>query len=232
MASATDRPSASPTLSGTAPALRAKRQSLGSPSLLRLIGCKPAVEAADAASSDYADAVVLADRPRGFRYGVDADAGIERPRDVDPVVLGESLEDLGIPRKVLLFDARHAAARIWQGDGELHFVADRDRATDPLVLDEAMLGVIDDHVHTEPPDVEVGVWFEFAQPVETRCREHAHRVQVEEGVFGDGRGEPPLVEEGCAELRLDDLVPVSVGIVVLLIRVVLIDRVAVVCGGR
>ena len=44
--------------------------------------------------SDEADAVIPADRACRFRDGVDASAGVERTRDVNPVVLGERLEDL------------------------------------------------------------------------------------------------------------------------------------------
>src|SRR5438093_1096138 len=82
---------------------------------------------------------------RGFPDGVDAVAGVERARDVAPVVLGEGLEDPGVPRKVLLGKARHDATRIWQGHAEPYVVADRERATEPLVLDEALRGGIDDH---------------------------------------------------------------------------------------
>src|SRR5918994_6399711 len=106
------------------------------------------------ARSGQADAVFLADRARRLRDGVDPGAGVECTRDVDPVVAGEGLEDLGVPRKVLLRKARHAATRIWQGHGELHVVADSKRTTEPSVLHESTLGGIDDHVHPEPADVE------------------------------------------------------------------------------
>src|SRR5215218_769838 len=182
--------------------------------------------------SGQADAVVLADRARGLGDGVDAGAGVERTRDVDPVVAGEGLEDLGVPRKVLLWKSRHAATRIWQGHAELYVVADGERATEPPVLHESTLGGIDDHVHAEPADVETALWFEVAKLVQGRSGEDAERVEVEERVFGDGGGEPPLVKERRAELRFDDLVAVSFGIVVLQVRVVLIDRVAVLRGAR
>src|SRR5215204_5695434 len=86
------------------------------------------------ACSGQADAVVLADCARRLRDGVDPGARVERTRDVDPVVAGEGLEDLGVPREVLLRKARHAATRIWQGHADLYVVADRQRATEPLVL--------------------------------------------------------------------------------------------------
>src|ERR687898_540674 len=183
------------------------------------------------ARSGQADAVVLADRARRLRDGVDPGAGVKRSGDVDPVVAGEGLEDFRIPRKVRLRKTRHAATRIWQGHGELYVVADGERATEPLVLHESTLGAIDDHVHAEPADVEAALRFEVAQLVQGRSGEDAERVEVEERVFGDGGGEPPLVEERRTELRFDDLVAVSVGIVVLQVRVVLIDRVAVLRGA-
>src|SRR5215216_5981105 len=167
------------------------------------------------ARSGQADAVVLADCARLLRDGVDAGARVERTRDVDPVVAGEGLEDLGAPRGASLRKARHAATRIWQGHAELHVVADGERATEPPVLHESTLGGIDDHVHAEPADVEAALWFEVAQLVQGRSGEDAERVEVEERVFGDGGGKPPLVEERRTELRFDDLVAMSVGIVVL-----------------
>src|SRR5437660_1073080 len=84
-------------------------------------------------SSDQADAIARADRRRRFRDGVDAGARVERTSHVDPVVLGEGLEDPGVPRKVLLRKARHDATRIRQGHAEPYVVSDRERATDPLV---------------------------------------------------------------------------------------------------
>src|SRR5215208_1776682 len=167
------------------------------------------------ARSGQADAVVLADRARRLCDGVHPSAGVERTRDVDPVVAGEGLEDLGVPRKVLLRKARHAATRIWQRHGELYVVADGERATEPPVLHESTLGGIDDHVHSEPADVETALWFEIPQLVQGRSGEDAERVEVEERVFGDRGGEAPLVEERRTELRFDDLVAVSFGIVVL-----------------
>ena len=50
--------------------------------------------------------------------------------------------------------------------------------------------------------------------------------------FRDGGGQPALDEKCRAEPRFDDLVPVSPGIVVLLVGVILIDRVAVLRGAR
>src|SRR5215216_3936870 len=167
------------------------------------------------ARSGQADAVVFADCACRLRDGVDAGARVERTRDVDPVVAGEGLEDFGVPRKVLLRKARHAATRIWQGHSELYVVADGERATEPPVLDESTLGGIDDHVHAEPADVEAALWFEVAQLVQGRSGEDAERVEVEERVFGDGGGQPPLVKERRTESRFDDLVAVSFGIVVL-----------------
>ena len=124
------------------------------------------------------------------------------------------------------------ATRIRQGHADLYVVADRERATEPLVLDEATRGGIDDHVHAEPPGVEAALWFELAQLVQGRRREDAEREEVEERAFGDSGRKPPLVEERRAEPRFDDLVAVSLGIVVLLVGVVLIDRVAVLRGVR
>jgi hypothetical protein len=71
-----------------------------------------------------------------------------------------------------------------------------------------------------------------AQLVQGRSGEDAEWIEVEERVVGDGGGEPPLIEERRTEPRFDDLVTVSVGIVVLQVRVVLIDRVAVLRGAR
>src|SRR5215217_3641925 len=184
------------------------------------------------ARSGQAGAVVFVDCARRLRDGVDPSAGVERTRDVDPVVAGEGLEDLGVPRKVLLRKARHAATRIWQRHGELYVVADGERATQPPVLHESTPGGIDDHVHAEPADVEAALWFEVAELVQGRSGKDAERVEVEERVFRDGGGEPSLVEERRTEPRFDDLVAVSLGIVVLQVRVVLIDRVAVLRGAR
>src|SRR4029450_9990558 len=113
---------------------------------------------------------------------------------------------------------------IWQGHADLYVVADRERTTEPLVLDEATRRGIDDHVHAEPPGIEAALWFEFAQPIQGCRREYAERIKVKERAFGDSGGEPPLVEERRTQLRFDDLVAVSVRIVVLRVRVVLIDR--------
>src|SRR5829696_4034268 len=118
------------------------------------------------ARSGQADAVVLADCARRLRDGVDPGARVERTGDVDPVVAGEGLEDFGVPRKVLLRKARHAATRIWQGNAEPYVVADRERATEPPVLHESTLEGIDDHVHTEPAHVEAALWFEVSQLVQ------------------------------------------------------------------
>src|SRR5947208_5670243 len=107
--------------------------------------------------------VILADRASRLRDGVHAGAGVERTRDVDPVVLGEGLEDPGIPRKVFLRKARHDATRIRQGHAEPNVLADRERVAEPVVLDEATRWGIDDHVHAKPPGVEATLWFEFAQ---------------------------------------------------------------------
>src|SRR5215210_2667576 len=109
------------------------------------------------ARSGQADAVVLADCARRLRDGVDPGARVERTRDVDPVVAGESLEDFGVPRKVRLRKARHGATRIWQRHAELYVVADGKRATEAPVLDGSTLGGIDDHVHAEPADVEAAL---------------------------------------------------------------------------
>jgi hypothetical protein len=117
------------------------------------------------AISNQADAVIPADRACRFRDGVDPSAGVERPRDVDPVVLGEGPEDPGVLRKVLLREARHDATRVWLGHADLHVIADRERATEPLVLDKPTRGGFDNHVHTEPAGVEAALWLEFAQPV-------------------------------------------------------------------
>src|ERR687898_2371818 len=132
------------------------------------------------ARSGQADAVVLADCACRLRDGVDTGARVERTRNVDPVVAGEGLEDLGVPREVLLRKARHAATRIWQGHGELYVVADGERATEPSVLHESTLGGIDDHVHAEPADVEAALWFEG------RSGEDAEGGEVEERGFGGG----------------------------------------------
>src|SRR3954453_8408761 len=113
-----------------------------------------------AARSGQADAVVLADRGRRLREGVDPGERVERTRDVDPVVAREGLEDLGIPRKVLLRKAWHAATGIWQGQAERYVVADGGRATEPVVLYESTLRGIDDHVHAESADVEAALRFE------------------------------------------------------------------------
>src|SRR5215218_670851 len=184
------------------------------------------------ARSGQADAVVLADCARRLCDGVHPSAGVERTRDVDPIVAGEGLEDLGVPRKVLLRKARHAATRIWQRHGELYVVADGERATQPPVLHESTPGGIDDYVHAEPADVEAALWFEVAELVQGRSGKDAERVEVEERVFRDGGGEPSLVEERRTEPRFDDLVAVSLGIIVLQVRVVLIDRVTVLRGAR
>src|SRR5438876_9887104 len=69
---------------------------------------------------DEADAVTLADGARCLRNGVDPGARVERTCDVDPVVLGEGLEDPGVLRKVLLREARHDATRVRQGDADPH----------------------------------------------------------------------------------------------------------------
>src|SRR6266508_4038666 len=116
--------------------------------------------------SDQADAVIPMDRACRFRDGVDASAGVERTRDVDPVVLGEGLEDPGVLRKVLLREARHDATRVWQGHANLHVVTDRERPTEPLVLNEPMRWGLDNHVHAEPARVEAALWLEFAQSVQ------------------------------------------------------------------
>src|SRR5215218_7533581 len=92
------------------------------------------------AISDQADAVIPADRACRFRDGVHASAGVECTRDVDPVVPGEGLEHPGDLRKVRLREARHDATRVWQGHADLHVGADRERATEPLVLDEPTRG--------------------------------------------------------------------------------------------
>jgi hypothetical protein len=62
---------------------------------------------------DQPDAVIHAYRARSFDDGVYAGAGVERTRDVDPVVLGERLEDPGVPRKLLLGETGHDAT--WVG---------------------------------------------------------------------------------------------------------------------
>src|SRR5215216_3585182 len=131
------------------------------------------------ARSGQADAVVLADRARRLCDGVHPSAGVERTRNVDPVVAGEGLEDLGVPRKVLLRKARHAATRIWQGHAELYVVADGERATEPSVLHKSALWGIDDHVHAEPADVEAALWFKLAKLVQRRSGEDAERIEVE-----------------------------------------------------
>src|SRR5262249_48001476 len=118
------------------------------------------------ASSDQPDAIALADRARRFRDAVDAGAGIQRTRDVDPVVLDEGLEDPGGFRKVLLRAARHDATRVGQRDAYLHVVADRERATEPLVLHEPKCGSLDNYVHTEPASIETAVWLEFGESVQ------------------------------------------------------------------
>src|SRR4051794_31875539 len=87
--------------------------------------------------SDQDDRVLPADRARRGRDGVDAGTGVERAGHVDPVVLREGLEDLGVLGQLLLGKARHHTTRVGQGHTELHLVADRERATDPLVLYEA-----------------------------------------------------------------------------------------------
>src|SRR5215216_1547148 len=131
------------------------------------------------ARSGQAGAVVFVDCARRLRDGVDAGARVERTRDVDPVVAGEGLEDLGVPRKVLLRKARHAATRIWQRHGELYVVADGERATEPAVLHKSALWGIDDHVHAEPADVEAALWFKLAKLVQRRSGEDAERIEVE-----------------------------------------------------
>src|SRR2546423_1018927 len=119
--------------------------------------------AAGSASSDEADAITPVDRPRRLRDCVDAGARVERTRNVDPVVLGEGLEDPGVPREVLLGKARHDATGVWQGHADPYFDADRERATDPIVFDEAARAGVDDHVHAEPPDVAGALRFELVQ---------------------------------------------------------------------
>jgi D-proline reductase (dithiol) PrdB len=56
--------------------------------------------------------------------------------------------------------------------------------------------------------------------------------KVEERPVGHGGLEPALGEERSAEPRFGDFVPVSLGIVVLLVGVILIDRVAALRGAR
>jgi hypothetical protein len=123
-------------------------------------------------------------------------------------------------------------ARVGQGHADLHVVADRERVSDPLVLHEPTRGGVDYQVHAEAPGVEAALGFELAQLVQARRRENADRVEIEERAGGDSGREPTRVEERRTELRFDDLVAVSVRIVVLLVRVVLIDRVAVLRGAR
>ena len=63
-------------------------------------------------------------------------------------------------------------------------------------------------------------------------REDAERVEIEERAFGDSGRQPPLVEERRTESHFDNLVAVPLRIVVVLVRVVLIDRVAILRGAR
>src|SRR6185295_11115540 len=128
-----------------------------------------------ASGSHQADSVALAHRARRGRNRVDAGTGIERTADVEPVVLGEGPEDPGVSRKVGLGEARHDATRIRNRNADLYVVAERERAPDPLVLDEAVGGRIDDHVHAEAPDVEAALRLDLPQPVQGRRRQDTDR---------------------------------------------------------
>ncbi len=172
------------------------------------------------------------DRPRRLGDGVDAGTGVELAPDVEPVVPDEGLEDARILWKLLLGKARHDTARIWQGHADPYVFAHRERMADPIVFDESSRRRLDDHVHTEPPSVEVALRLAFAQLVKRRRRDDAEREEVEERVCGHSGRQALVVEEGRAESCFDDSVAMPLGIVVLLVRVALIDRVAVLRGDR
>src|SRR5919108_4277473 len=98
--------------------------------------------------SDEAYRVIFSDRAGRLRDGVDAGARIPQAVHLDPVVLGERLEDPRIALDAaLLREARHDAAGIGELDRHAHLVADRERVADPVVLDEPPCWRVDDHVH-------------------------------------------------------------------------------------
>src|SRR6266568_1698961 len=74
---------------------------------------------------DQRDRIARADRAGGIDDGVDARARIEAAADVEPVVLGERLEDLRVLRKVALRDGRHDAPGIGHERDDAYVVADR-----------------------------------------------------------------------------------------------------------
>ena len=76
--------------------------------------------------------------------------------DVHAVVLRCRAQDAGVLWEVALGERRHHAARARAGYAQTHVAADRELASDPLVLDEAALagGRLDNDVGAEPVDLE------------------------------------------------------------------------------
>ena len=184
-------------------------------------------------SSDQTDPVARPDRARRSRDRVDTRTWIAGTGDVEPVVPGEGPEDLRVLRKVVLREARHARnggragpRRAWTASPigrvrPIHSFSTKPRADVSTTT----------FMRKRRPSKRL-CGSELAQPVQGRGGQHAERKEVEERAFRDDGGKPARIEERRTELRFDDLVAVPLGIVVLLVRVVLVDRVAVLRRAR
>src|SRR5215211_180452 len=171
------------------------------------------------------DCVAGADRSgrRGAR--VDAAVRVQRATaDIEPVVASERLEDLRVLRQVALGDRGHDAARVGHDHRDLDGVADGERLTEPGILREAVGGRLGDHVHPEAARIEAAAGLELAEVPKGGGRDHAQRAQVQERALRHERRHAHLLEERGAELGLGQLVAMSLGVEVLEVGVVLIDR--------